>query len=351
MRTSHFDYPLPQELIAQTPAEPRDSSRLLVLDRATGAITHRRRFSRLTEHLRPGDLLLFNDSRVIPARVYGRRADTGGAVELLLLRRLAHGRWRCLGKPGRGLRPGTLLALEGNGVTLTARVVEAQPQGLRVIEVEDQDALERAGTTSLPPYIHEPLADPERYQTVYSRVPGSAAAPTAGLHFTQSLLERLRVMEVELAFVTLHVGPGTFRPVQVQDPRRHTLDAEYFDLDAQAVGAVNRAKAGGRRVVCVGTTAVRILETAALQVMSRAQSPGAGPPLLEPAAGWTELMVLPGHPFRLVDALITNFHLPRSTLLMLVCAFAGRQPVLRAYAEAIRRRYRFYSFGDVMLVA
>ena len=350
MRTADFDYPLPEKLIAQTPAEPRDSSRLLVLDRATGAVTHRRRFSRLTEHLRSGDLLVFNDSRVSPARVYGRRSDTGGAVELLLLRRLEPGLWRCLGRPGRRLRPGTPLVLEGNGAALTAKVVEAQSGGIRVVEVEDNEALGRAGTTPLPPYIHQPLADPERYQTVYSRVLGSVAAPTAGLHFTPALLERLRAIEVELAFVTLHVGPGTFRPVQAEDPREHTLDAEYFELDAQAAGAVNRAKADGRRVVCVGTTAVRILETAAGQVMSRIQSPKTDPPVLEPATGWTGLMVLPGHRFLVADALVTNFHLPRSTLLMLVCAFTGREPVLRAYAEAVRRRYRFYSFGDAMLI-
>jgi S-adenosylmethionine:tRNA ribosyltransferase-isomerase len=349
MHTSDFDYILPQELIAQIPVEPRDSSRLLVLGRADGAIAHGN-FLQLTQHLRPGDLLVFNDSRVIPARVYGYRADTGGAFEILLLRRLKPGIWNCLGKPGRRLRPGARLKLHGNDITVSARVTALEPNGSRIIEIEDDSVLEKIGTTPLPPYIREPLQDPERYQTVYGRVLGSVAAPTAGLHFTPNMLQRLQAMKVEMTFVTLHVGPGTFRPVQSEDPRQHTLDAEYFELNAVAAGAINRAKTQGRRVICIGTTAVRIVETAAKRVMLSEEGLGSTLLPLQPGTGWTELMVLEVHQFRITDGLLTNFHIPRSTLLMLVCAFAGQKAVLAAYQEAVLQRYRFYSFGDAMLI-
>ena len=337
MRTQDFAYPLPRDLIAQTPVEPRDHSRLLVLRRDDGLLEHRR-FYNLPEYLRAGDLLVFNDSRVIPARLRGRRADTGGKVELLLVRRLEPQRWEALARPARRLRPGTPLLLEG---ALEAQVLALGENGSRIVHLENEEALERVGQVPLPPYVHTPLADPERYQTVYARVKGSVAAPTAGLHFTPPLLERLQGMGVRFAFVTLHIGPGTFRPVQAEDPREHRLHHEYWELGKEAVREINAAKAEGRRVVCVGTTAVRLVEQAAALA-------GDGP--LQPGCGWADLFILPGHRFRIVDALITNFHLPRSTLLMLVYAFAWRERVLAAYHEAIRHQYRLYSFGDGMII-
>ena len=342
MRTADFDYTLPPELIAQTPVEPRDRSRLLVLDRATGAITHRDHFTSIADYLRRGDLLVLNDTRVLPARLRGIAVPQGADVELLLLRRLGPGVWRCMGRPGRRLRPGAHLRFEGNGEVLEARVLEVDAEGYRVVQLDGEEKLALAGEAPLPPYIHTPLADPERYQTVYAREPGSAAAPTAGLHFTPALLERLAVQGVESAYVTLHIGPGTFRPVRAEDPRQHVLDAEFFELGPEAAAAINDAKAQGRRVVCVGTTAVRLLETVAARL-----PPGAS---LAPCTGWADLLVLPGHDFRVPDALVTNFHLPRSTLLMLVSAFAGREPVLRAYREAVERGYRFASLGDCTLI-
>ena len=342
MRTADFDYALPPELIAQTPAEPRDRSRLLVLERATGAITHRDRFTDIAGYLRQGDLLVLNDTRVLPARLRGATGPQDAGVELLLLRRLAPSLWRAMGRPGRRLRPGARLRFQGGGEVLEATVLEVDAEGYRVVRLDDEEKLELAGEAPLPPYIHTLLADPERYQTVYARSPGSAAAPTAGLHFTPSLLERLAAQGVESAFVTLHVGPGTFRPVRTEDPREHVLDAEFFELGPEAAAAINRAKAQGRRVVCVGTTAVRLLETVAARL-----PPGAP---LAPGTGWADLLLLPGHDFRVPDGLVTNFHLPRSTLLMLVSAFAGRDLVLRAYREAVERRYKFASFGDAMLI-
>ena len=342
MRTADFDYTLPPELIAQTPMEPRDRSRLLVLDRASGAVTHHDRFTAIADYLRRGDLLVLNDTRVLSARLRGHTVPQGADVELLLLRRLAPGVWRSMGRPGRRLRVGARLRFEGNGEVLEARVLEVDAEGYRVVQLDGEENLALAGEAPLPPYIHTPLADPERYQTVYAREPGSAAAPTAGLHFTPALLERLAAQGVEPAYVTLHIGPGTFRPVRVEDPREHVLDAEFFELGPKAAAAINRAKAEGRRVVCVGTTAVRLLETVAARL-----PPGAP---LQPCRGWADLLVLPGHDFRVPDALVTNFHLPRSTLLMLVSAFAGREVVLRSYREAVERGYRFASLGDCMLI-
>ncbi|MBI4200883.1 MAG: tRNA preQ1(34) S-adenosylmethionine ribosyltransferase-isomerase QueA [Chloroflexi bacterium] len=341
MHTSDFDYPLPKELIAQTPLEPRDSSRLLVLDRATGGTGHHR-FYQLPDLLRQGDLLVLNDTRVIPARLHGRRADTGGKVEMLLLRRDAPGVWQCLGRPGRGLRPGIRIAFaEG----LVARVLAAGEMGLRTVELSDETLVERVGEVPLPPYIREPLRDPERYQTVYAGPrSGSVAAPTAGLHFTHELMERIRARDMEMAFVTLHVGLDTFRPVEEPDPREHKLHTEYWELSPVAAEAISRAKSEGRRIVAVGTTTVRVLEQAALLAEQQ------GHKGIQAGAGWADLFILPGHRFRLVDAILTNFHLPRSALLMLVCAFAGRERVLAAYQEAVQERYRFYSFGDAMLV-
>ncbi|MBI4340128.1 MAG: tRNA preQ1(34) S-adenosylmethionine ribosyltransferase-isomerase QueA [Chloroflexi bacterium] len=342
MRTSDFDYPLPRELIAQTPLEPRDGSRLLRLDQRTGAVSHQR-FYELPSLLRGGDLLVFNDSRVIPARLYGRRASTGGQVELLLVRRERPGVWQCLGQPGRRLRPGERLVFAQE---LEARVLERGDGGLLLAELNDEALVEKAGVMPLPPYIHTPLGDPERYQTVYAGrdKAGSVAAPTAGLHFTPELMRRLEQEGVQLAFVTLHVGLDTFRPVEEEDPAEHKLHTEFWELPAATSQAINAARAEGRRVVAVGTTSVRVLEQAAL--LSEQRGWGG----LRPGAGWADLFILPERRFRVVQAMVTNFHLPRSTLLMLVSAFAGRERVLAAYAEAVRQGYRFYSFGDAMLI-
>ncbi len=344
MRTSDFDYHLPPELIAQTPLEPRDHSRLLVLSRQTGALEHRH-FYQIGDYLRPGDLLVFNDSRVFPARLYGRREGTGGRVELLLLQRLEPCLWKAIGRPGRGLRPGARVRVQGpGGDGLLAEVLEVQEDGVRLVRLSSEEPLERVGQVPLPPYIHQPLADVSRYQTVYAREPGSVAAPTAGLHFTQELLARLREQGVGQAFITLHIGLDTFRPVQTEDPTEHKLHSEPFSLGEEVARELNAARRQGRRIVAVGTTTVRVLEHVALQAEAQGRSE------LASTAGWADLFILPGHRFRLVQAMITNFHLPRSTLLMLVSAFAGRERVLAAYQEAVRQRYRFYSFGDAMLI-
>ena len=339
IRTSDFDYPLPQELIAQTPIEPRDQSRLLVLDRATGTM-HHHRFHEIVALLRPGDLLVFNDSRVIPARLRGRKSGSGGQVELLLLHPIEPRLWQALARPGKRLAAGGMLEFTGQGKQYSAEIVAKGEGGVVTVRLEDEAMIEACGETPLPPYIHERLADPERYQTVYARVRGSAAAPTAGLHFTPELLHRLQAQGVGTAFVTLHVGLDTFRPVDEDDPREHRIHTEYAVLPPETAAAVNAARAQGRRVVAVGTTSVRVLETAA-----REAGPGQA---VAAYSGWTDLFILPGRRFLAVDAMITNFHLPRSTLLMLVSAFAGRERVLAAYAEAVRERYRFYSFGDAM---
>ena len=363
MRTSDFDYDLPPELIAQTPVEPRDSSRLLVLERATGRIQHRR-FTQVLDYLRPGDVMVFNQSRVIPARIRGRRQGTGGRVQLLLLRRESPGLWQALGQPGRGLRPGSIIQVEpsksphapickgGTDKGLQVEVIASNDGGIKTVRLSSEEDILRLGEMPLPPYIHHRLEEPERYQTVYARETGSAAAPTAGLHFTHPLLDRLAAGGVELVFLTLHVGLDTFRPVQGEDPREHQIHTEHYDMGAQAADTLNRARAEGRRIIAVGTTSVRVLE----QVAQRATQGDAN--RLIAARGQADLFILPGYRFQVVDAMITNFHLPRSTLLMLVSAFAGRDPsadsgreqVLGAYREAIEQRYRFYSFGDAMLV-
>lgn len=337
MRTSDFDYHLPRHHIAQTPMEPRDHSRMLVLYKATGQMDHRH-FYDLPEYLGAGDLLVFNDSRVIPARLYGFRTDTGGRVELLLIRRLSPGVWQALARPGRRLKTGARMMLEKS---LAAVVLGENNDGSRRVWLEDESLLEGAGQIPLPPYIHTPLEDPERYQVVYSRVAGSVAAPTAGLHFTHDLLQRIQKMGVRFAFATLHVGLDTFQPVQVEDPREHTLHGEWWELSEEAAREINEARKEGRRVVCVGTTAVRLVEQAGAL---------AGEAPLITGSGWTNLFILPNHKFHVVNAMLTNFHLPRSTLLMLMSAFAGRERVLEAYHEAIAQGYRFYSFGDSMLI-
>ena len=347
MRTSDFDYHLPEHLIAQTPLEPRDHSRLLVVDTATGELSHRH-FYDIGHFLQPGDLLVLNNSRVLPARLKGRRSGTGGAVEVLLLHREDEGLWKAMVRPGRRLGPGAAFEIDGVPVD----VLEDLGDGTRLIRMSDEGVIRDSGEVPLPPYIHTPLADGERYQTVYASAEGSAAAPTAGLHFTPELLDDLRLKGMRLAQVTLHVGIDTFRPVRSEQPGKHKLHSEYFQLDEQAAQEINQAKADGRRIICVGTTSVRLLEQAALLAEVH------GFATLAAASGWADLFILPGHRFRLVDGLITNFHLPRSTLLMLVAAFAGRdragdagrEIILRVYQEAIEGGYRFYSFGDCMMV-
>ncbi len=342
MRIAEFDYELLPELIAQTPVEPRDGSRLMVVDRRSGEIAHRH-FYDLPEFLRPGDLLMHNESRVIPARLFARKAS-GGKAELLLLRQGADDTWEALAK-GKRIRAGMRLTLldgpDGRPTGAEAQVIEVGERGMRVLAF-DRPVLplaERVGVTPLPPYIHTPLADAERYQTVYAHTPGSAAAPTAGLHFTPELLQQLREMGVQSAFATLHIGLDTFRPVNEEYIKDHHMHSEHCSLKAETAERVNQAKRDGHRVVAVGTTSVRVLESAALK-----------PQTVQPFEGATDLFIYPGYEFRAVDVLITNFHLPRSTLLMLVSAFAGKELLDRAYAEAIRARYRFYSFGDAMLI-
>ncbi len=406
-RISDFDYDLPQELIAQTPIEPRDASRLLVLNRASRTFEHRH-FRDIGGYLRPGDLLIANQSRVMPARLLGRRVETGGAVEVLLLAErpdLGPDYWETLVRPGRRLREGTRIVF-GDEVTedengaktkakLLAEILQRTEAGGRIVRfsvenrpvspteqgrdksgptrhdksgayrtgdhgreelgpnvtgedgcddlrpnVTVRELIEQLGRMPLPPYIHEPLRDPERYQTVYARITGSAAAPTAGLHFTPHLLERLRQQGVRIGFVTLHVGLDTFRPIECEDIREHKMHSEEIDVDAPTAEMINETRRAGGRVVAVGTTAVRVLESIASFYEGR----------IEPYHGATRLFITPGYRFRVVDALITNFHLPRSTLLLLVNAFAGKALIEEAYQEAMRERYRFYSFGDAMLI-
>jgi S-adenosylmethionine:tRNA ribosyltransferase-isomerase len=339
MKTSDFYYDLPQELIAQTPLEKRDASRLLRLDRKSGKIEHGI-FSDLPQYLRAGDCLVMNDSRVLPARLLGTRAS-GGAVEVLLLRDLGAGKWECLTRPGRKTQPGTALSF-GEG-ELTARVLSVAEGGNRIIEFQYDgiflEVLERLGKMPLPPYIKAELQDQERYQTVYSREPGSAAAPTAGLHFTPELLRKITAKGVRECFVTLHVGLGTFRPVKAEDIEDHEMHAEFCIIPEETAKIVTETKKSGGRVVCVGTTSCRTLE-------SFANTDGT----LDPQSGWTDIFIYPGYQFKCMDGLVTNFHLPESTLIMLVSAFAGREHTLNAYKAAVSERYRFFSFGDAMLI-
>ena len=341
MKTSDFDYELPADKIAQTPIAKRDESRLMVLSRAEQRIEHCS-FYEIGDFMRKGDVLVFNDSRVIPARLWGNR-DTGGKVELLLLRHLDIGTWESLLKPAKRVAIGDRLRIFGRGEQSTwAEVIEKQGGGVAVIRVTDDALLEDLGEVPLPPYIHAPLKDPERYQTVYAKVKGSVAAPTAGLHFTPRLLEALNEKGIDLAFVTLHVGLDTFRPVREEDPHQHRMHREYGEIGQETARGLNIARAEGRRIVCVGTTVVRLLEAAAL-------AEGSGG-MMKPLKGWTNLFILPGFHFQVANAMITNFHLSRSTLLMLVSAFGGKELIRRAYEEAKVSDYRFYSFGDAMLI-
>ena len=337
MKKSDFYFELPPELIAQTPLEKRDSSRLMCMDRETGEVSHRV-FSDLAELLRPGDCLVMNDSRVLPARLLGTR-ETGGAVEVLLLRDLGGGEWECLTRPGRKTRPGTRLSFGGG--ELSADVVSVAEGGNRVIKFNYDgiflEVLERLGKMPLPPYIKEELQDSERYQTVYSRELGSAAAPTAGLHFTKELLEKIAAKGVRECFVTLHVGLGTFRPVKEDEIEDHDMHSEFCIIPEETARIITETKRAGGRVVCVGTTSCRTIE-------SFANEDGT----VDAKSGWTDIFIYPGYKLKCMDALITNFHLPESTLVMLVSAFAGREHILNAYNEAVANKYRFFSFGDAM---
>jgi S-adenosylmethionine:tRNA ribosyltransferase-isomerase len=347
MKTSDFDYNLPPEFIAQHPIEPRDSSRLMVLRRDTGAIEHRH-FYDILNYFHQGDVMLFNDSRVIPARLKGKRAGSGGAVEILLLRRREENIWEALVKPARRLNTGARIEIISNALAatslpekITAEITGIGEDGTRVVRFSGEAGLLAAGEMPLPPYIHAHLENPERYQTVYAKVLGSAAAPTAGLHFTPALLKKIEERGVRCLFTTLHIGLDTFRPVNEEDPREHRIYREYGVLGRDAARELSLAKNEGRRIICVGTTATRIVEHAA--GISRNAA-------VEPFEGWVDLFILPGYRFRMVDVLLTNFHLPKSTLLMLVSAFAGKETIDKAYREAIAEGYRFYSFGDAMLI-
>ena len=339
MKTSDFYFDLPPELIAQTPLERRDASRLLTLDKDTGEIRHLR-FYDLPSLLRPGDCLVLNNSRVLPARLLGRRAG-GGACEVLLLTDRGDRVWECLVRPGKKLRPGAKLTF-GDG-ELSAEIADVTEGGNRLVRFDYEgiflEILERLGKMPLPPYIRAELEDSERYQTVYSKEAGSAAAPTAGLHFTRELLEQVQNMGVKLCYVTLHVGLGTFRPVKAENPDEHEMHAEYCVIPGETAGIINETKRTGGRVTCVGTTSCRTVESFAAQDGT-----------LSASSGWTNIFIRPGYRFKVLDALITNFHLPESTLIMLVSALAGRERVLDAYAQAVRERYRFFSFGDAMFV-
>jgi S-adenosylmethionine:tRNA ribosyltransferase-isomerase len=335
VKTSDFDYHLPESSIAQTPAEPRDSSRLLVLHRDTGEVEHRI-FRDVTDYLNAGDLLVLNQTRVIPARIYARK-ETGGRVELLLLRRRDELTWEAL-VGGKGLRVGRMARVEDGP---EVQIIEELEGSERLIKFSEpiEPYFSKVGNIPLPPYIHEKLDDPERYQTVYAKEPGSAAAPTAGLHFTPRLLEELQVKGVKIAYVTLHVGLDTFAPVNEENPEEHKIHSEWYELSQETADLINRTQQSGGRVIAVGTTSVRTLESAA-----SIQSP------LSAFTGSTSLFILPGYQFKIVDAMITNFHLPKSTLLMLVSAFTGRERILETYEVAVKEGYRFYSFGDAMLI-
>lgn len=339
MRTSDFWYELPQELIAQRPVEPRDSSRLLVYDRKTKRVEHKHFFD-ITEYLRKGDVLVVNNTRVLPARIYGAKENTGGKIEFLLLKRLDLTHWEVILKPGRIAKPGATFCF---GDKLKARVESIGEDGSRVVEFfydgNFEQILEELGEMPLPPYIREKLQDKSRYNTVYSKVDGSAAAPTAGLHFTKELLQKVKDMGVEVVEVLLHVGLGTFRPVKTEDVASHHMHTEYYEVSPYAAERINLAKQEGRRVICVGTTAVRTLESAADKVGH-----------VEAKSGNTDIFIYPPYRFRIVDALVTNFHLPESTLIMLVSALCSREEILQLYNTAVRERYRFFSFGDAMLI-
>ncbi|MNH95149.1 S-adenosylmethionine:tRNA ribosyltransferase-isomerase [compost metagenome] len=350
MDVKDYDFELPEELIAQTPLLDRTASRLLLLNKRTGEIQHRQ-FDNLIDNLEAGDLLVMNDTRVIPARLFGVKRDTGAKVEVLLLKSLGEDRWEALVKPGKRMKQGTVVDF-GEGSLLSA-VVEAEGEmGARVLQFQYtgifNEILDRLGQMPLPPYIKEQLSERERYQTVYAKHEGSAAAPTAGLHFTADYMLKLKHKGIRIAFLTLHVGLGTFRPVSVDRIEEHEMHAEYYELSAETAELVNQTRLSGKRVIAVGTTSARTLETAAK--VSSERDPNLGLALLGPCSGWTNIFIYPGYKYQAVDALLTNFHLPKSTLLMLISALAGRENILQAYEEAVKERYRFFSFGDAMFI-
>ena len=340
MKVTDFDYELPEALIAQFPVEPRDTSRLLTLNKVTGAVEHKAHFYELVEELNEGDVLVFNNTKVIPARLYGHREGSGGKVEVLLLTPLGENRWEWLVKPGKKCPVGQVIVFDER---LKATVLDKTDFGGRIVEFTVDgifdDIIQEIGEMPLPPYIHEKLEDKERYQTVYAKEKGSAAAPTAGLHFTPELLEKIKAKGVELEFVTLHVGLGTFRPVSVESIEDHDMHSEFYSVSPETAARINDAKAKGRRIIAVGTTSVRTLESASTD-----------DGVLQGTSGWTQIFIYPGYTFKMVDALVTNFHLPQSTLLMLISALAGREHCLAAYEEAVREKYRFFSFGDAMFI-
>lgn len=341
MNTADFDFDLPEELIAQTPLEKRDASRLLVVDKETGAFSDQH-FDQIIDQLQPGDALVMNNTRVLPARLYGIKPETGGHVELLLLKNTQGDDWEVLAKPAKRLRVGSQISF-GDG-RLTATVVEELDHGGRIVRFSYEgiflEVLESLGEMPLPPYIHEKLADRERYQTVYAKENGSAAAPTAGLHFTEELLEQIAAKGVKLVYLTLHVGLGTFRPVSVDSLDDHEMHSEFYSLSEEAAQTLRQVKANGGRVIAVGTTSIRTLETIGSKFQGQIQAD----------SGWTNIFIKPGYNWKIVDAFSTNFHLPKSTLVMLVSAFAGRSLTLEAYEHAIAERYRFFSFGDAMFI-
>lgn len=340
MNVKDYDYDLPEELIAQDPLEDRSSSRLMVLDRQTGDVEHRH-FTDILEYLHPGDCLVINNTKVIPARLFGVKEDTQAKIEVLLLKRKENDIWETLVKPGKKAKPGTKLVF-GDGL-LTAEVVDVVEEGNRLIQFHYdgifEEILDQLGQMPLPPYITHQLKDKNRYQTVYAKYDGSAAAPTAGLHFTKELLQKVKDMGVDIAEVTLHVGLGTFRPVKVDNVLDHHMHSEFYMVSQEAADKINRAKENGHRVIAIGTTSTRTLEAAADENGH-----------LQETSGWTEIFIYPGYQFKVIDALITNFHLPQSTLVMLVSALAGREHVLHAYETAVKEKYRFFSFGDAMLI-
>lgn len=340
MRTDDFDYYLPEELIAQTPLKKRDSSRMLVLDKQNGNIFHKT-FSDIIDYLNPGDTLVLNDTKVIPARIIGVKEETGAVIELLLLKNIDDNNWECLTRPAKRVKVGTVISF-GNGM-LKATCSSVGEEGIRVFSLSYDgilyEILDKLGTMPLPPYIHEKLEDQSRYQTVYAKNIGSAAAPTAGLHFTKELLNDIKNKNVNIAYLTLHVGLGTFRPVNVEDVTKHKMHTEYYSISKETCDIINKTKESGNKIVVVGTTSVRVLET----VMNRFGE-------LKECSGVTDIFIYPGYKFKIVDNLITNFHLPKSTLVMLVSALAGRDNIMKAYHEAVLNKYRFFSFGDAMFI-
>ena len=346
MLTNDFDYHLPEELIAQTPLIDRSASRLLIVNRTSNMLIHET-FNNITEYLREGDVMVFNQSKVIPARFYGVRDDTNGKVEILLLRKVKPSIWQALARPGRRLRPGTSISIldkEGERSGIQIEVTESDMYGIKTIRMSNENYIDTLGHMPLPPYIHEKLEAPARYQTVYAKETGSVAAPTAGLHFSHNTMKDIENLGVLTAYVTLHVGLDTFRPVQEDNPMDHHIHTEYYEVDRPTAAILNNAKEETRRIIAVGTTSVRVLEQLGDNMIQ------SGSKIIEAASGDANIFILPGHKFKCVDAMVTNFHLPKSTLLMLVSAFASHNQIKQVYSEAIRQKYRFYSFGDAMFI-